>query len=158
MHASLFFEIFYSIMSFNAAALPVFSSVEYLWSPEAEWHAHDAVASGWLPEVEGTDWSAQSEPEATAESRMGPEEALWFRDLEVVANDGKRRVVIPNLSSYKSVWQKKREDALAAEAAEQDADKENGIPLASTPLHWFRALLTTGLVYRAAGQEAEDVW
>lgn len=135
-------------MSFNAAALPVFAAVEYLWSPEAGWHAHDAVASGWLLEMEGTDWSAQSEPEATTERRMGPEEALWFRDLEEVANDGKRRVVIPELSSTGTYWQKrkKEKDAVAAEAAQQDDDKENGITQASTLHRWSRALLTACLL------------
>lgn len=146
-------------MSFTAAALPVFAAVEYLWSSEAEWHAHDAVASGWLLEIEGTDWSAQSEPEATTERRMSPEEALWFRDLEEVANDGKRRVVIPELSSAKTHWQKKKEerDAAAAEAVEED-DKENGITQASTFLRLIRALLTACLIHRTAGQEAEDSW
>jgi hypothetical protein len=158
-HLTPFLKI-YTTMSFNAAALPVFAAVEYLWSPEAEWHAHDAVASGWLLEIEGTDWSAQSEPEATTERRMGPEEALWFRDLEEVANDGKRRVTIPELSSAESVWQqkKKERDAAAAEAAEQEDDKENGITQASTVLQLIRALLTACSIHRTAGQEAEDSW
>jgi len=136
-------------MSFNAASLPVFAAVEYLWSPDAGWHAHDAVASGWLPEVEGMDWSAQSEPEATTDRRMDPEETLWFRDLEEVANDGKRRVAIPNLTSAESVWQKKKREKDAA--TEQEDDKENGIPQALTLLQWFRALLTACLIHSTTG-------
>jgi predicted nucleic acid-binding protein len=91
---------------------------------------------------------------------MGPEEALWFRDLEEVANDGKRRVTIPELSSAESVWQqkKKERDAAAAEAAEQEDDKENGITQASTVLQLIRALLTACSIHRTAGQEAEDSW
>ncbi|GAB7333442.1 hypothetical protein MBLNU13_g05045t2 [Cladosporium sp. NU13] len=115
-------------MSFNAAALPVLAVVEYLWSPEAGWYAHDAAASGWLPEIEGTELSAQSEPEVT-ERCMDPEEVLWFRMLEEVANDGKPRVDIPELSSTETVWQKrKKEKEAAAAKAAGDDDKENEPP------------------------------
>lgn len=146
-----FFEILYSTMSFNAAALPVLAVVEYLWSPEAGWYAHDAAASGWLPEIEGTELSAQSEPEVT-ERCMDPEEVLWFRMLEEVANDGKPRVDIPELSSTETVWQKrKKEKEAAAAKAAGDDDKENGITQALTSLRLFRALLTACVNYRAAG-------
>ena len=130
-------------MSFNAAALPVFAVVEHLWSLEAGWYAHDATASGWLLEIEGAEWSAQGEPEV-AERRMDPEEALWFRDLEEAANDGKPRVVIPELSSTESIWQRKKrekKEAAAANAAEKEDDKENGIVQACTSLNGFEHCL-----------------
>jgi hypothetical protein len=127
-------------MSFNAAALPVFSLVEYFWGPEAGWQVHGAVACGWEPEGGMTDLAVQGEPEAAADERkMSPAEMQWFIDFEKVAVDGKRRVVIPDLDSTDTFWQKAKKEKDAAAAA-ADSDKENGIHRAVSLPPFVRAL------------------
>jgi len=93
-------------------ALRHFKWVEYFWSPVVGWFARSAEAD------------AEGGPEASMESCIDPETALWNELLEEVEADGKPDVVLHERRlSDETVWQRKANDkkrAAAEPAAEAD--------------------------------------
>jgi hypothetical protein len=137
--------------------LPAFSLVEHLWSPLAKWYAHSAETTSEGTLEQGmTDLAAGGDPEASAESRIDPERALWNELLEEALADGEPKVVLPDLELTDTVWQKKTKEK-KRKAAEKSAEDESGITRSflSEYAHTYRTL-TAHRGRRSGGQEGQE--
>ncbi|KAM0721023.1 hypothetical protein Q7P37_003308 [Cladosporium fusiforme] len=120
--------------------LPVYASVEHLWSPESEWYTLDVDACSWGLE-RGMGWEAEGEPRPSSERLLDPEETLCNQCLEEAASDGKPEVTLPELTLADTVWQAKAKEKKKKKAAttkkkdddedEDDEDEDDGNTLAA---------------------------
>ena len=102
-------------------ALRHFKWVDWFWNPVVGWFARSAEA------CDGGTADAEGGPEASVESRIDSETALWNELLEEAEADGKPDVVLHDRRlSDETVWQRKANDKKRS-AAEPSADQADGL-------------------------------